>query len=557
MDTPVAQGPTSSGRALKRIVVVGGGTSGYFAALALQRGLPGVAVEVIESARIPVIGVGEATTTAMLPFLHLQLGIDPVELYREVRPTWKLGIRFDWGLAGHYSFMYPFGSCSATEAAAHDHNLSNASLTSRLMEADRSPIVVGDDGKVHNLLPEVKFAYHLQNKRFIGYLTELAAKRGIGHRFADVIDAVVNGDGETIERLVLSDGAEVTADLFVDATGFRSRLIEGALGSPFQSFADTLLCDSAVVGEVPQVGPIQPYTTAETMDAGWCWRIPIEGEDHRGYVYASAFMNKEQAEAEMRRKNPGLANVWHLKFRSGRHEHFWKGNVVAVGNAYGFVEPLESTALHMVISELNQLLGALRSQQDWRQVSAQLNTQIGGQWDYLRWFLGIHYKFNRRLHTPFWRHARDVVNVSGVQRFLDLYHTLGPWENTMAWHQLTKDPVFNHHGMFVLLLGQHAPCPPPAVSALPAAQWQARAHALSWLVERSMPQAEALAWLRDHPEALRQLVNADHESWLHNDLPHRPHVSLGEILGHDLQALLDHVNAPSSKEVEEQGLRLC
>jgi tryptophan halogenase len=544
MDTPGTQGPTSSDRALRRIVVVGGGTSGYFAALALQRGLPGVAVEVIESDRIPVIGVGEATTTAMLPFLHLQLGIDPVELYREVQPTWKLGIRFDWGLAGLSSFMYPFGSSSALGAMAHDHSLSNASFTSRLMEANRTPLVVGDDGQVHNLLPDVKFAYHLQNKRFIGYLTTLAAKRGIGHRFADVTDAVVSADGETVERLQLSDGTEVSADLFVDATGFRSRLIEGALGSPFQSFADTLLCDSAVVGEVPQVGPIQPYTTAETMDAGWCWRIPIEGEDHRGYVYASSFLGKEEAEAEMRRKNPGLANVWHLKFRSGRHEHFWKGNVVAVGNAYGFVEPLESTALHMVITELNLLLGALGNKEDWTTASARLNSQIGQQWDYLRWFLGIHYKFNRRLHTPFWRHARESVDVSGVQAFLDLYHKEGPWQNSDAWQQLTRDPVFNHSGFFVLLLGQHAPCPAPTQTATTAAEWQDRAQALSWLVERSLSQADALAWLRNHPEALRQLVQADRPCWLQGKSPHVHHNQLGRVLGQSMVDLLDPEDAP-------------
>src|SRR5262249_11227469 len=153
-------------------------------------------------------------------------------------------------------------------------------------------------------------------------------------------------------------------DLYVDASGFRSLLLEKFLGSPFESYASSLFCDRAIVAAVPQTRAIHPYTTAETMAAGWCWRIPVGGEDHRGYVHASAFLDEDAAVAEMARANPGMGEVRVVRFRSGRHRDLWLKNVVAVGNAYGFVEPLESTALHMVIVEVGYLLQGIESMVD-------------------------------------------------------------------------------------------------------------------------------------------------------------------------------------------------
>src|SRR5581483_1963148 len=361
---------------VRRVVVAGGGTAGYFAALALKRQLPALDVTLVESSKIPIIGVGEATTTLMPPFLHQQLGIDIVDLYREVRPTWKLGINFEWGLPGDYRFAYTFGDTSLLEAFAHDGTIENQSLVAMMMAADRTPIVRRDDGTPLSLLPEVKFAYHLDNKPFVAYLAKVARGAEIHHVDAVIRDATTV-DGEAIDRLLLDDGRELRADLYVDATGFRALLIEKILGSPFTSFASSLFCDSAVVATVPQRGTIEPYTTAETKDAGWCWRIPVEGEDHRGYVYSSAHLTPEAAQAEMRGKNPGLGEPWSLRFRSGRHREFWKGNTVAIGNSYGFVEPLESTTLHMVIVEIAYLLGGLEAPGDGRDYRTFANRSIG------------------------------------------------------------------------------------------------------------------------------------------------------------------------------------
>jgi tryptophan halogenase len=495
---------------VRRVVVVGGGTAGYFAALALRRELPDLHVTLVESSKIPIIGVGEATTTLMPPFLHHQLGIDIVDLYREVRPTWKLGIKFEWGVPGDYSFNFPFGASSLVEAYAHDGTIENQSVTALMMAANRTPIVTGDEGQPLSLLPQVKFAYHLDNKPFVAYLAKHARRAGVHHVDAVIKDAIT-AEGGTIDRLVLDDGRELRGDLYVDATGFRALLIEKILGSPFTSYASSLFCDSAVVATVPQNGTIQPYTTAETMDAGWCWRIPVEGEDHRGYVYSSAHLTPDAAQAEMRAKNPGLGEPWSLRFRSGRHREFWKGNTVAIGNSYGFVEPLESTTLHMVIVEIAHLIGGIRAAADGRDHRAFANDALGGHWDDLRWFLAVHYKYNRKKDTSFWRDCRETADVSGVAHVLERFTRVGP-RALEGQDFLTTDPTFVP-GMMILLLGQQVPCPAPTDTSLAQTAWEARVAESRALVRRAFTQAEALDLLRRRPDLLQELVGSG-ESWL-------------------------------------------
>lgn len=497
---------------VRRVVVVGGGTAGYFAALALRRELPEIDVTLVESSKIPIIGVGEATTTLMPPFLHQQLGIDIVDLYREIRPTWKLGIKFEWGLPGDYSFNFPFGPSSLVEAYAQDRTIENQSVTALMMAANRAPIIAGDDGQPLSLLPELKFAYHLDNKPFVDYLAKHARRAGVHHVDAVVKDAITI-DGDAIDRLILDDGRELRGDLYVDASGFRALLIEKTLGSPYASYASSLFCDSAVVATVPQTGAIQPYTTAETMDAGWCWRIPVEGEDHRGYVYSSAHLTQDEARAEMRAKNPGLGEPWSLRFRSGRHREFWKGNTVAIGNSYGFVEPLESTTLHMVIIEIAHLIGGLRAAGDGRDHRASANDALGRHWDDLRWFLAVHYKFNRKKETPFWRDCRETVDVSGVAALLDRFTRVGP-RGLDGQDFLTTDPTFVP-GMMIMLLGQQVPCPPPTGTFLAKTAWKARVAESDALVRRAFTQAEALDLLRRRPDLLQELVVSE-DSWVNS-----------------------------------------
>src|SRR5262245_53357121 len=306
--------------------VIGGGTAGYFAALALKRRFPDMDVTVVESSAVPIIGVGEATTTLMPPFLHGQLGLDIIELFRVVKPTFKLGIRFEWGRPGDHYFTYPFGDADPIEAHHFDGHLRDQSFVSMLMAEGRAPVLEGPNGERVSLLSRPKFAYHLDNAPFVAHLAAAAKRAGV-HHVDMTIDRVRTGE-RGVHALHSADGRELSFDLYIDASGFRSLLIEGALGSRFLSYASSLLCARAIVATVPQRGGVQPFTTAETMESGWCWRIPVEGEDHRGYVCSSAHIDEDRAAAEMRARNPGMAEPWTVRFRSGRHADFWLGNTV-------------------------------------------------------------------------------------------------------------------------------------------------------------------------------------------------------------------------------------
>ena len=524
----------------RTVGVIGGGTAGYFAALALRRAFPDLPVTLVESSSIPIIGVGEATTTLMPPFLHHQLGLDVVDLFRTVKPTFKLGIKFLWGPPGDGYFTYPFSHAKPTkrvtklavetgvmarvrgfddaspvDAYVFDGHLQSQSLISLLMSDNRGPVVRGPDGELLSLLPSLKFAYHLENEAFVGYLARNAALSGVEHVDAKIDDVRVDDAG--VVGLRTSDGRELVFDLYVDASGFRSLLLESALGSPFDSFASSLFCDRAIVATVPQDGPLEPCTTAETMDAGWCWRIPVWGEDHRGYVYASSFLSDAAAADEMRRKNPDMGEPRVVRFRSGRHRDFWLGNTVAVGNAYGFVEPLESTALHMAILEVAYMVEGLRALREGRgapDFPAVASRRVREHWDHLRWFLAVHYRFNRRLDTPFWLAARGDCDVSGLSELLDRFRRSGPWLESESSRFSVGDPLFGYSGLMMLLLGQRAEGSEHAKPSMDRATWDALSARHRGVAARALPQREALEALLAAPDMLRRFVESP-SSWLH------------------------------------------
>ncbi len=480
--------------------VIGGGTAGYFAALALRRWFPDLPITLVESSTIPIIGVGEATTPPLVAFLHDYLGIDVHELYREVIPTWKMGIHFEWGPPG--GFNYPFSWGDLADAYAHDGNIERASVGSLLMSAKRTPVLRTGDGVV-SALHEIKYAYHLDNRRFVRFLKKVAERSAITYVDAEIADVVLREgpDGPEVAGLKTKDGQTLAYDYYVDCTGFRSLLIGKTYGTPFISYADTLYCDRAVVAEVPHDGTIKPYTLAESMDHGWCWNIPMVDEDHRGYVYSSAFCDQDQAVAEMKRKNPTMAEPWFVKFRSGRHEQFWRGNVVAVGNSYGFVEPLESTALHMVQIEVTRLVRLLDADRDGEDRDREvINRRIGAHWDYLRWFLGLHYRFNRRYDTPFWQACRERVNIEGLTDVVADFQANG----ALTARQVPRPPdaIFGAGGVDIMLLGQQVPTVPPASTRYDADGWQQTLARAQAFVAHALPHREALAELARAPQLL-------------------------------------------------------
>nr|UZC79437.1 KrmI [uncultured bacterium] len=501
--------------AIKSICVVGGGTAGYLSALTLRRRMPHLKISLLESSRVPIIGVGEATTPSLPALLHGVLDMDIVDFFTQVKPTFKMGIRFEWGgtTPEHY-FNYPFGAHGQLlEAMTYQGHIRDYSLGSMLMSADKMAIFRTGDGAYESRLHygAISYAYHIDNQRFVSWLQREAKRAGLHHIDANIQDVVTDDSGQNVVALLTDDGARHEYDFYVDCSGFRSLLLEKALDSEWVPYDQTLFTDRAVTANVPHGGHIKPYTVAETMDHGWCWNIPMREDDHRGYVFSSAFCDEETAIKEMQAKNPGMSDTKLVTFRSGRHRHFWKGNVVAIGNSYAFVEPLESTGVHMIAEEILAFIGNFPQSTHDDANRAALNRYMAAYWDELRWFLGLHFRFNTKLDTPFWKACRADVDVSGFDDCLATYRKCAPL--SYRNHYLTFNRLWGDHGRDVLLMGQQVPANflPPRESKQ---QWLRRVELARQAVEMAVDQAEAIRLLESNPDVLRQLVTDD-GAWIH------------------------------------------
>jgi tryptophan 7-halogenase len=441
------------------VLVLGGGSAGLIAAMTVKRVMPQVRVQVVRSGEMGVIGVGESTTPNLPYHLFQYLGINPRRFYALVEPTWKMGIHFLWGSRPSFEYSFEpqmdvrFPELSRPNGYYCDDEFSYMNLQSSLMAEkkvfDRQPNGGGP------IIP-TWHAFHLDNPKLVRGLEQFASELGI-----ELIDAVVEGaecGPAGIAAIVLQDGRRLAADFFIDASGFRSELLGRTLEEPFISYSDSLFNDRAMVGSWPRTDePILPYTTAETMDAGWCWQIEHRDEINRGYVYSSAAISDDAARAELERKNPKVQiRDRIIKFRTGRFRRAWVDNVVAIGNACGFVEPLESSALMVVcwqcetFIELVNFVGITPSIQNF------FNLKWADTWDELRDFLTLHFCANTRLDTPYWEHCREDADDSRLDGLLDFYEENGP--TGFCRYQLQNTGSrFGIEGFLTLLVGQQYP----------------------------------------------------------------------------------------------------
>lgn len=486
---------------ISQVVILGAGSAGLMAALTLKRRLPQLSVRVVRSKDIGVIGVGEGTTAVFPRHFFEYLKIKPQSFYQEANPTWKMGIRFIWG--PQYDFFYTFSyefekrlpELARNNGFYYDPAQPWLGNASAFMAHDRVfPRQPNGMPRFHS-----NHAFHLENVTFVGWLENRCREDGV-----QVTDATVTVEPgpQGVGALVTETGERITGDLYIDASGFRSELLGRLLREPFRSYSDSLFCDRAVIGGWNRYPgeAIKPYTVAETMSAGWCWQIDHEHLINRGYVYSSPFISDEEAREEFLRKNPKVApeTIRIVKFRSGRYERSWVGNVVAVGNSAGFVEPLEATALQMICVEVSTLADSLADSlcEPPPTLIGLYNRYNGDQWDDIRNFLSVHYRFNRRLNTTFWKACQHCVALHGARPIVEFYQENGP--SVVAGITLVHPGnSFRMDGFLALLVGQQVPYQkqyeiPPAEQEF----WRRRREQLAAEARQGMTSEEALAALR-------------------------------------------------------------
>ena len=420
---------------VREVLVVGGGTAGWMTASALSKLLgPLVTLTLVESDEIGIIGVGEATIPHIKTHNTL-IGIDEAEFVRETQGTFKLGIEFvDWGRIGE-SYIHGFGKLGLDYAGLPFHQYwTRARLAGKAGDFSRYSFNVTAcharkfmstpvDAPKGTPLEDIAYAYHFDASLYARYLRRFAEKAGVHRVEGKVVE--VRQDGETgfVKSVVLASGQELAADLFIDCTGFRGLLIEETLHSGYQDWTRWLPCNRAFAVPCANVEPPIPYTRSTARTSGWQWRIPLQNRVGNGYVYSSAFISDEDARAELLRNLDGkpLAEPRLVQYTAGRRNEVWKKNVVAIGLSAGFLEPLESTAIHLIQTSIARLAAMFPRKDMSPPVRDNYNKQVNTEFERIRDFLVLHYHATTRSDTPFWNHARTMEVPDGLREFLELF----------------------------------------------------------------------------------------------------------------------------------------
>lgn len=419
--------------AIRKIVIVGGGSAGWICAAMASHYFhkTGVAVELIESEEIGTIGVGESTIP---PFLQLirSLGIDEQDFIQKTQASFKLAIRFEnWREKGE-AYYHPFGQIGGPigphefyqcwlRAKAKGHPSSLQDFAPATVMADQGKFIPPARAQ-RTLLSGAAYALHVDAKLVAAYLRDFAETRGVTRTEGIVTDVVTRPDG-LVEKVILKDGREVAGDLFIDCSGFRSLLVGQALGEAFVDWSDLLLCDRAVAAQTENRGDPHPYTLSQAQDAGWRWRIPLQHRAGNGYAYSHRHISDDEAVATLLSQIQGdvLLGPTIIPFKTGRRERFWSKNCVAIGLAGGFIEPLESTALHLIYRGMDFLLRFFPDRDFAPALAAEYNRRVTGDYEEIRDFIVLHYCASQRDDTPFWRDARAVTLPDSLKARIELF----------------------------------------------------------------------------------------------------------------------------------------
>ncbi|MDI1363739.1 MAG: tryptophan 7-halogenase [bacterium] len=424
--------------AIRKIVIVGGGTAGWMAAAGLSAVLADsrLTIDLIESAEIGTVGVGEATVPHIRGF-NAKLGLDEADFMRKTQATFKLGIEFrDWGRRGE-SYIHPFGAFGQPIGGVdfHQHWLrANARGEADPIEAYSLPIVAARLTRFAPPSPDPRslgstfsYAYQFDAGLYALYLRDYAQARGVRRTEGKIVDVSLRGEDGFIEAVTLDSGQRIEGDLFIDCSGFRGLLIEQALHTGYEDWSRWLPCDRAAAVPCDAVGPPTPYTRATADAAGWRWRIPLQHRVGNGYVYCSDYISDDEAARVLVAKLDGKAQAdpRFLRFVTGRRKKQWNRNCVAVGLSSGFLEPLESTSIHLIQLAVTTLLELFPGRDCAQADQDDYNRVMGLEFERIRDFLVLHYHATQRDDSPFWIDRRAAPIPDSLAYKMDLFRDRG------------------------------------------------------------------------------------------------------------------------------------
>jgi tryptophan halogenase len=444
---------------IRRVVIVGGGTAGWMAAAVLSRAMgESLDIHVVESDAIGTVGVGESTIP-QIRNVNRFLGIDEDAMLRATGGTFKLAIQFnDWVRPGH-TYQHAFGDVGlplgplpfqqywlrrraesgVEDLAAYSLNATaaNSCRMARIEQVGNGPMA------------GLKYAFQFDATLYGRMLRAYAERRGVKRTEGKVVDVRLRGEDGFIESVVLDSGTRLEGDLFIDCSGFRGLLIEGALKSGFEDWRGWLACDRAfAVGSV-STSPMRPYTQANARPAGWQWRIPLQHRTGNGHVYCSEFMSDDEAAAMLLGSLDGapLGDPRLLRFTAGVRRQIWLRNCVAIGLAAGFLEPLESTAIHLIQSGISRLLSLFPDRGFDQAVIDEYNRNTRREYEQVRDFLVLHYRAVERRDTSFWQRCAALPAPDGLRQKMEIFIATG---------QIFREgeELFTEHSWLQVMVGQ-------------------------------------------------------------------------------------------------------
>ena len=447
---------------VRKVTIVGGGTAGWMAAAVLSQWMTKIEIKLVESDAIGIIGVGESTIPHIRNYVALA-GIDELKMISESKATFKLGIQFiDWGAPGE-SYIHGFGKIGRDMLWLHPHQLWLAARQ-RMPEKVRSfdhyavncvaclknRFAFPDKRQPNSPLADIDYAYQFDASLFARYLRAESEARGVQRVEGRIVEVIQDPESGFVEEVRLDDGRNVDGDLFIDCSGMRALLIGEALGIGYEDWNHWLLCDRAQAVACESVSPLTPYTRSTARKAGWQWRIPLQHRIGNGYVYASDLVSDEEVAGTLLGSLDGkaLSDPRPVKFRPGRRLRSWDKNVIALGLSSGFLEPLESTSIHLIQTGIHRLLAMFPSESFSAADIDEYNLQARTEYEDVRDFIIAHYKVTRRTGDPFWDHVRTMDIPDTLAARFDLFGSSG------RFFKHNAQELFAEESWVQVLLGQ-------------------------------------------------------------------------------------------------------